>query len=417
MSKVFLVNIDLSGNQLLNTRLENLGASPVSSPAMVGRLIYNTTTNLIQYDTGTVIQTLVNTTNAIVQGGNSFGAALTVGTLDAFDVNFIRNGLTKWSIDSLDRLKSANGKISLDPLNSSIKINGATDNDQISGYSNATATVNWLRFKADNRDSAKDSLLFSSVESGTSGGSTLTINSRISVSRLNVYSDSGGVFLATNITGAGLPGIGTTGSDLIVSPSTNVLRFDSLNGIIGSASRGIGTLYVGGSFSLIQQASAASSMSITTGLTRDDIIGSALNITGSATFSNLGRYFSILDSGSATLFSVGKLGNTAIGTSLTANSTLHIGGSLSLPYRLSTVATSFTATDHTIDCAGSAFTVTLPTAVGIQGRVYRMKNTSGGTKTIATTSSQTIDGSATQTRASGAFIVVQSNNTNWIIIG
>lgn len=323
----------------------------------------------------------------------------------------------KWTANTANRFTSADGKIVLDPVNASVKINGATDNDQISGYSNASATVNWLRFKADNRDAFKDALLFTSVESGTSGSSTLTINSRTAVSRLNVYSDGGGVFLATNITGGGIPEIGTTGSDLIFSPSTNVIRFDTTTGQIGTSTRGIGSLYVGGSFGLIQQPSGSAAFAITTGLTRDNVVGSALNITGSATFLNLGRYFSIADSTNTTLFSVGKLGNTAIGTSLTANSTLHIGGSVSFPYRLVTAATSFTATDYTIDSTTASFTVTLPTAIGIQGRVYVLKNTSGGIKTLAANGVETIDGVATKLVTNGNFIRVQSTGANWIIIG
>lgn len=79
---------------------------------------------------------------------------------------------------------------------------------------------------------------------------------------------------------------------------------------------------------------------------------------------------------------------------------------------------TLTATDYTIDCTTGTFTVTLPTAVGaaITGREYVIKNSGAGTITVATTSSQTIDGATTKTLAAGTAIKVQSNGANWIII-
>lgn len=77
------------------------------------------------------------------------------------------------------------------------------------------------------------------------------------------------------------------------------------------------------------------------------------------------------------------------------------------------------ATDTTIDCTSGTFNVTLPSAVGILGRLYVVKNTGGGVITINTTSSQTIDGlsSGTITLTTDEWIIVQSNGADWIIIG
>jgi hypothetical protein len=80
---------------------------------------------------------------------------------------------------------------------------------------------------------------------------------------------------------------------------------------------------------------------------------------------------------------------------------------------------NYTATnaDYTIDCTANTFTLTLPTAVGLTGRVYVIKNSGTGVVTIATTSSQTIDGSTTQTLSTQySSYRLQSNGTNWIII-
>jgi hypothetical protein len=85
---------------------------------------------------------------------------------------------------------------------------------------------------------------------------------------------------------------------------------------------------------------------------------------------------------------------------------------------ITTIASPYniTANDYTIVC-GAATTVTLPTAVGIPGRIYNIKNMSSGIVTVATTSSQTIDGSTTRLiSTNNETITVQSDNVNWVII-
>lgn len=109
-----------------------------------------------------------------------------------------------------------------------------------------------------------------------------------------------------------------------------------------------------------------------------------------------------------------------IGTT-TPNSTLDVRGALSLAYRQFTAGTSITSTDNTIVFTGnSAATATLPDATTCAGRMYRIKNasTSGVTPvlTVATTSSQTIDGSATWALdEQNEAVTVVSNGTNWYI--
>ena len=80
---------------------------------------------------------------------------------------------------------------------------------------------------------------------------------------------------------------------------------------------------------------------------------------------------------------------------------------------------NFTATSltSTIDCTNT-ITITLPTAVGQTGRIHIIKNSGTGVITIATTSSQTIDGAATQSLLTQySKITVQSTGANWIVIG
>lgn len=85
-------------------------------------------------------------------------------------------------------------------------------------------------------------------------------------------------------------------------------------------------------------------------------------------------------------------------------------------YRAITANRTLDSTDHLINCTSGTFTVTLPTAVGIQGREYIIKNSGTGTITLATTSSQTIDDETTQTLLENYCIVVVSDGSNWMII-
>lgn len=48
--------------------------------------------------------------------------------------------------------------------------------------------------------------------------------------------------------------------------------------------------------------------------------------------------------------------------------------------------------DYLINCTSGSFTVILPTAVGVQGKHYVIKNSSTGVITVNTTNSQKIDG-------------------------
>jgi len=93
-------------------------------------------------------------------------------------------------------------------------------------------------------------------------------------------------------------------------------------------------------------------------------------------------------------------------------------GSVVFGYVAKTANYTVGVDDYTIDCTSGTFTVTLPTAVGIEGKVYNIKNSGTGLITIATTSSQTIDGysSLDITLSRYDSLLVQSNGANWIIL-
>jgi hypothetical protein len=109
------------------------------------------------------------------------------------------------------------------------------------------------------------------------------------------------------------------------------------------------------------------------------------------------------------------------GTNLTISGTTinATGGSGSGITRVQTsISTPQTAgstalTDYTYYITGTT-TLTLPTAVGNANR-YELKSVSGIT-TIATTSSQTIDGTTTIVISPEDSVTVESDGTNWRII-
>lgn len=77
---------------------------------------------------------------------------------------------------------------------------------------------------------------------------------------------------------------------------------------------------------------------------------------------------------------------------------------------------SITSEDYTIECTSGTFTLILPTAVTRSGKVYVLKNSGSGIITVATTSSQTIDGQTSGLLSQYDSLTVQSNGSNWIII-
>lgn len=75
---------------------------------------------------------------------------------------------------------------------------------------------------------------------------------------------------------------------------------------------------------------------------------------------------------------------------------------------------SVALTDFFIDCTSNSFTITLPTAVGITGECFEVKNSGTATTiTIATASSQTIDGSAPTAITTAIPLRVMSDGANW----
>lgn len=88
-----------------------------------------------------------------------------------------------------------------------------------------------------------------------------------------------------------------------------------------------------------------------------------------------------------------------------------------LPITSKTGTYIITNDDCVVLCTSGTFTVTLPTAVGIDGQYFIVKNMGTGVITVDANGSQTMDGQLNKTLAvqyeSLTFI---SNGANWAII-
>ena len=122
-----------------------------------------------------------------------------------------------------------------------------------------------------------------------------------------------------------------------------------------------------------------------------------------------------------------SLGGTAtsIGNLTLSNVTISSGSvsNVAIGAAITTKTSAYTATssDETIlgNASTGAFSVTLPTAVGASGKSYVVKkiDSSANAVTIATTLSQTIDGTTTKALSfQYDGVQVQTDGANWFII-
>jgi hypothetical protein len=80
-----------------------------------------------------------------------------------------------------------------------------------------------------------------------------------------------------------------------------------------------------------------------------------------------------------------------------------------------TVSYTLKVTDQYVVFNATTLTATLPTAVGHAGLVLRVKNLFNGNLTVATTSSQTVDGTTPAVLAQYAVNTYVSDGTNWYV--
>jgi len=105
-------------------------------------------------------------------------------------------------------------------------------------------------------------------------------------------------------------------------------------------------------------------------------------------------------------------------TKAIASTTLTASGGMVHAYVAKTASYTLTNTDYLVNWTSGTVNATLPTAVGITGQIFELKNSGTGIITILTTSSQTIDGNASGilTLLQWDSLRVMSDGVNWIAI-
>lgn len=126
---------------------------------------------------------------------------------------------------------------------------------------------------------------------------------------------------------------------------------------------------------------------------------------------------------SVTVMALGYPGDQPLGTAFLTGakfSPAGLRGGGTLYYYASPIDVTLTPYMDVVDLTVTAKTATLPTAVGIAGKVYTVKLSAAAvsTGTVATTGGQTIDGAANYAlSAHDKYVTVVSDGANWLIIG
>ncbi len=101
---------------------------------------------------------------------------------------------------------------------------------------------------------------------------------------------------------------------------------------------------------------------------------------------------------------------------ITTSGLVTLTGGLKTAYVAKTANYTLTTADYLVECTANSFTITLPTAVGITGTNYRIKNSGTWTITVDANGTQTIDGQLTQTLNQRDSLTIVSNGANWLIV-
>lgn len=99
-----------------------------------------------------------------------------------------------------------------------------------------------------------------------------------------------------------------------------------------------------------------------------------------------------------------------------AGSTLTLSVSALQPYVAVTGTYGIAVTDDIVHCSNGPYTITLPAASGLQGKIYQIKNTGVGAVTIDADGSELIDGSLTLILMQYDAATLACTGTEWIIL-
>jgi hypothetical protein len=329
--------------------------------------------NWVVYNQCTPVYKSSITGGAWTEGGNSLPSAKAIGTNTNFDLPFITNASEKMRI-------TTTGNVGIGSVIPSHKLEvvSVADPLYLSGLQNGLGS---------------DSLL--AIENGVV---KKIAQSALPSSPTNIWSTYGnvGTSFAANF-------MGTTDNTGLRFRTSNVERMiiDSMGNI------GIGTATPGNVMELNSGTSGVPGLRLTQvpngAILYANAIGDIVQNT-------------------STLYADAANSRLSVNAGTSPNSTLTVGGSVSLA--ITTKASNYTlaANDYTVLCNSTTggFTVTLPSASGCAGRVYVVKksSTDGNLVIVHAPGSDNIDGSANQDiYAAYSYITIQSDgSSSWGII-
>lgn len=370
-----------------------LWSSPGSPDTLYGkRLVAGSNVTLTNNGDSTITIASAGGNNAWVYGGNTVGADSSIGTLDNFSLLFKTNGVVR----------------------SRILGNGTMLFNKSSGTASGT-----LKHQFGDSVAIFKPLLIDETGVGTiTGSAALMVRSKDALSTegaINVANSSGTVLMRlTNAGALSGPYVSTWTSGAMRFPAGN---YNIQAGITGTTTGNY--IFFSGSTPITGMAGNA------------EIVASRANYsptTGAGNVVAFKAQTTVNQTGSATGNHIGfenAPGLTAlIGRNIAFKATTGETELKSLITNLEHKTAAYTADaeDYTITCdaTSAAFTVTLPAASGITGRIYVIKKTdaSANAVTVDANASETIDGATTYSLAAQwKYVTIQSNGTNWVIIG
>lgn len=91
-------------------------------------------------------------------------------------------------------------------------------------------------------------------------------------------------------------------------------------------------------------------------------------------------------------------------------------GGITVPHTQVSSLYTIVEDDYLIECTSGTFDVNLPTSVGVQGKLYVIKNSGNGIISVKCSGSENIDGFISYPLISKQSLSLQSNGSNWIVI-
>jgi len=191
MAVTFLNNLDLSGNQLLNARVENLASDPGTANA--GDIIYNTTSNVFKYYNGSawVDPSAGSYTSWTVQGDSGDNQTVTNGTtIDWAGGTGITTATTNntLTINLSEATSTVRGGIEFSDTDQSVAANtvtttaGRTYGIQLNSSGQGVVNVPWT----DNSSSVEFEFAASSGSASTvTSGGTMTFAQSTGITTVN----------------------------------------------------------------------------------------------------------------------------------------------------------------------------------------------------------------------------------------